>query len=154
MTLNEKIADLAKQALLTDSQFLLDVVSSRHAPRKITVVLDGDQGVTIDDCANVSRRLLPLLEQPGLLEDAFTLEVTTPGLDHPLKHKRQYRKNIGRRIKVQRKDKTIESGKLIDVQEEFIALEEAVKEGKRMTTKETSVPFADIEKATIQVSFK
>ncbi len=155
MFLNEKIANLAQQALLGENQFLLEVViSSKHGPKKVTVILDGDQGVTIDDCATVSRRLLKSLEEQSLMEEGFTLEVTTPGLDHPLKLKRQYVKNIGRALKVQLKDKQVESGKLVEVSEEAIALEQEIKEGKKTELKKTALPFSEIERAIVQVSFK
>ena len=155
MFLNEKIANLAQQALSEENQFLLEViVSSKNGPKKVTVILDGDQGITIEDCAVVSRRLLKLLEEHGLMEEGFTLEITTPGLDHPLKLKRQYVKNIGRGLKVQLKDKSVENGKLVEVNEEAIALEQEIKEGKNTELKKTALPFSEIERAIVQVSFK
>jgi ribosome maturation factor RimP len=154
MVLKEKIANLAQQALLNESQFLVDViVSSKQGPGKVTVILDGDHGITIDDCASLSRKLLTAMEEQGLTEN-FTLEVTTPGLDHPLKLKRQYRKNIGREMKLQLKDKTVERGKLMEVNENEIALEQEIKEGKKKEVKRTALPFTEIEKAIVQVSFK
>ena len=156
MVLNENIANLARKALLGENQFLLDVVvSSKHGPKKVTVILDGDQGITIEDCAAVSRRLLQSLEEDGMLsEEGLTLEVTTPGLDHPLKMKRQYVKNIGRSLKVQLKDKSVENGKLVEVTEEGIGLELDVKVGQKSEKKKTEVPFSEIERAIVQVSFK
>jgi ribosome maturation factor RimP len=129
------------------------IVSSKQGPGKVTVILDGDHGITIDDCASLSRKLLTAMEEQGLTEN-FTLEVTTPGLDHPLKLKRQYRKNIGRAMKVQLKDKTVERGKLMEVNENEIALEQEIKEGKKKEVKRTVLPFTEIEKAIVQVSFK
>ena len=155
MVLNEKIANLAQQALLGENQFLLDViVSSKQGPKKVTVILDGDQGITIEDCASVSRRLLKSLEEQGLMDEGFSMEVTTPGLDHPLKSKRQYIKNIGRGLKVQLKDKSTENGKLIEVNEEAIALEQEIKEGKKTALRKIALPFSEIERAIVQISFK
>ncbi len=155
MILNEKIANLAQQALSGENQFLLDViVSSKNGPKKVTVILDGDQAITIEDCALVSRGLLKLLEEQGVMDEGFTLEVTTPGLEHPLKLKRQYVKNIGRDLKVQLKDKRVENGKLVAVAEETIALEQEIKEGKKKELRKTELPISEIERAIVQISFK
>ena len=155
MILNENIANLATGALSDESQFLVDVVvSSKQGPQKVTVTLDGDKGITIDECAAVSRKLLAILEEQGAVGDNFTLEVTTPGVDHPLKMKRQYVKNIGRTLKVQLKDKSVETGKLVEVNEEVLALERPEKEGKKMELKKIVIPFSEIERAIVQVSFK
>lgn len=155
MILKENIENWARQALLNESQFLVDVVvSSKQGPQKVTVILDGDLGITIDDCATVSRKLLNVLEEQGDIGDNFTLEVTTPGLDHPLKMRRQYVKNIGRVLKVQLTDKTVEQGKLAEVDEETLALEREEKNGKVKELRKIVVPFSEIERAIIQVSFK
>ena len=70
-------------------------------------------GITIDDCANLNRELSKELDEITLsLQDSYLLEVSTPGLDQPLKLKRQYKKNIGRRLKVKLADKAVE-GKLV-----------------------------------------
>lgn len=156
MFLNENIVNLAQKALLDERHFILDVViSAKSGPKKITVVLDGDQGITIEDCAHTSRRLSALLEESGAMEDDnFTLEVTTPGLDSPLKSKRQYVKNVGRGLKVQLKDKSIENGKLVEVSNDAIALEQEIKEGKKKELRKTELPFSEIERAVVQISFK
>jgi ribosome maturation factor RimP len=155
MILKEKIENWARQALLNDSQFLVDVVvSSKQGPQKVTVILDGDHGITIDDCATVSRKLLGVLEEQGEIGDNFTLEVTTPGVDHPLKTKRQYVKNIGRAVKIQLTDKIVEQGKLAAVDEATLVLEREEKKGKVKEVKKIVVPFSEIERAIVQVSFK
>ncbi|HZX73991.1 MAG TPA: ribosome maturation factor RimP, partial [Cyclobacteriaceae bacterium] len=120
--------------------------------KKVVVILDGDTGVTIDDVTNLSRAISAALDEQPLIEDNYTLEVGTPGLDQPLKLKRQYYKNIGRDFKVQTTDKKIVQGKLTEVSEERIVLE--IKEGKKKETKATEIPFNDIEKAIVMVSFK
>ena len=155
MTLQEKITHLAQESLFSESQFLVDVVVSAHkGPVKVTVILDGEPGVTIEDCARVSRQLLDKLEEQGLVEDNFTLEVTTPGLDQPLKLKRQYFKNIGRRLKVHLSDKSIVEGTLREVTEEKIFLGEEAKAGKKKDLKKKEVLFSEIAKAFVQISFK
>ena len=131
MNLNENIENWALQALSDQSQFLVGVVvSSKHGPQKATVTLDGDRAITIDDCAAVSRKLLSILEAHGVVTDDLTLEVTTPGVDHPLKMKRQYVRNIGRNLKVQLNDKTVELGELLEVSEDSVTLGQEQKNGK------------------------
>jgi ribosome maturation factor RimP len=153
MELKKKIENLAQTAISGD-QFLVDVVVSSKPPRKLTVVLDADRGVTIDDCASVSHRLLELLEEQKITEDSFTLEVTTPGIDHPLKMRRQYFKNIGRDLKVKLRDNTVEIGKLVEVNDEAIAIEQVIIEGKKKKIRKTDLRFSEIERAIVQISFK
>jgi ribosome maturation factor RimP len=154
MILKEIVLNLAQEALSDDNQFLVDVVVSGHGPQKITIVLDGDRGITIDDCAAISRHLVSRLEEQTGGRENYSLEVTTPGLDHPLKLTRQYTKNIGREMKVQLKDKTMELGRLVAVNEGSIALEREEKEDKRKVLKIIELPFSEIERALVQVSFK
>ena len=133
---------------------MVEVVASAKNLSKITIVIDGDNGVTIDDCSNLSRALSDRLDELDFGSNHYVLEVTTPGLDHPLKLKRQFQKNIGRGLKVHRKDKTIILGKLVSTTEESVVLNQEVKEGKVMVGKELAIPFNDIEKAFVMVSFK
>ncbi|MBS1680751.1 MAG: ribosome maturation factor RimP [Bacteroidetes bacterium] len=156
MDLKEKITELTTANLADPAHFLVDVIVSKHKPMKFTVILDGDNGITIDDCANVSRAVNNELE--SLVEDSYSLEVSTPGLDHPLKLKRQFEKNKGRKLKVHRKDKSIVLGALQQVEEDKILIEAEVKEtgkaGKKIETKTMEIPFTEIEKAFVTVSFK
>jgi ribosome maturation factor RimP len=154
MDFAENIKQLA-HPLLTEDQFIVSVaVSGIQAPQKVTIALDGDKGVTIDDCASLSRQLLDVLETQGLVGENFTLEVTTPGTDRPLKLNRQYVKNIGRGLKLHLSNKTIVEGKLTEVSSEHITLEQEVGTGKKMEVKKTTLGFPEIEKAFVQISFK
>ena len=152
MDFNEKIKELAEKSLVNPAHFLVDVVVSKHKPWKFTVIVDGDQGITIDDCAALSRALNESLESQT--PDPYTLEVSTPGLDHPLKLIRQYRKNVGRGLKVVKKDKGIANGELKEVTEEKITIAEAIGQGKKTELKNIEIPFVEIEKAFVTVSFK
>lgn len=153
MDLREKITEIAQSKLTDDSQFIVDVVaSSKPGSRKVVVILDGDTGVTIDDVTNLSRAISAELDEQPLIEENYTLEVGTPGLDQPLKMKRQYYKNIGRELKVHTTEKKIVQGALTAVSEERIVLD--IKEGKKKETKSTEIPFSHIEKAIVMVSFK
>lgn len=140
--------------LKSDSHFVVDVVVSlRSNPKKLLVILDGDQGITIDDCAEVSRLLSGRLDETNLIDGAFMLEVSTPGLDQPLKTKRQYLKNVGRKVKVKTKSKTVE-GKLSAVQENNIEVLEQTGSGKKKEERAIEILFDEIEKTFVLVSFK
>ena len=155
MAVNEQhIKLLVDQSLVDEALFLIDlVVNFKSSPIKVTVVLDGDKGVSVDDCALVSRNLAKLLDDEGIIEN-YSLEVTTPGVDQPLKLKRQYFKNVGRFIKVQLKDKRIERGKLVEVADDLIYIEQEVKEGKKKELKKIPIAFQELERVLVEVSFK
>ena len=152
MDLKEKIKELAEKGLVNPAHFLVEVVVSKHKPWKFTVIVDGDQGITIDDCVVLSRALNESLESE--ISDPYTLEVSTPGLDHPLKLKRQYRKNIGRGLKVIRTDKNVVNGELKQTEEEKIVIETTTGQGKKTELKLIEILFTEIEKAFVTVSFK
>lgn len=117
------------------------------------VILDGDMGISIDDCAAMSRELSATLDESNLIEEAFVLEVSTPGLDQPLKTKRQYIKNIGRSVKVKTKEKSVE-GKLTAVREHELELTQHIGSGKKKEEKVVVIPFEEIDKTFVLVSFK
>lgn len=153
MDLGDEIKRIAEQALSQD-QFIVDVViSARKGPKKVIVIADGDRGFSIDDCALLSRHLSKALDDLSLIEDNYLLEVSTPGVDHPLKMKRQYVKNIGRTLKVKLQDRTVE-GKLAQVLDDAIVIEEQAGSGKNREVKTTEINMNNIEKAFVQVSFK
>jgi ribosome maturation factor RimP len=154
MDIKAKLTELAEASLQNPSLFLVEVIASTRVGAKISVIIDGDSGVTIDDCTALSRELSQKLDEIEIEAEHYVLEVSTPGLDHPLKLKRQFHKNKGRGLKVHRKDKSIAQGKLAVVDEERIVLKEEVKEGKMIVEKDIVIPFEDIERAFVMVSFK
>jgi ribosome maturation factor RimP len=155
MEVIEKLKELAQSHLKDPGHFVVDVIMSKHKPYKVTVILDGDHGITIDDCSLLSRALSEDLDNIDLIRDNFTLEVGTPGLDQPLKLKRQYAKNVGRQLKVHRKDKTIVQGQLKKTDNTKVVMEVEVKEkNKKKEFTQLEIPFSEIEKAIVMVSFK
>lgn len=154
MELSDEIRKLAETHLKDKSHFVVEVITNlRQHPKKLLVILDGDKGISIDDCAELSRELSNALDEGNLISDTFVLEVSTPGLDQPLKGKRQYVKNIGRKVKVKLKDKTVE-GKLTAVHEEGIELLQQMGSGKKKEEKIVEIPFEEIDKTFVLVSFK
>lgn len=156
MEIAQKIKELAQSHLSDEAHFIVDVVISKHKPYKVSVFIDGDKGVTIDDCSNLSRALSEDLDNVDLIKDNFTLEVGTPGLDQPLKLKRQYVKNVGRSLRVLRNDKSVLQGRMTEVTEAGIVMdaESKVKGKNKIEINRTEIPFNEIEKAIVQVSFK
>ena len=153
MDRNEKLKELATGLITNGNQFIVDASLSKHRPMKVTVLLDGDKGVNIDDCASLSRMLTEALDKDLLAGEDYTLEVSSPGLDHPLKLKRQYIKNIGRNLKIHLTEKTIVQAKLTGVTESGITVETSEREGKRIELKKNEIPFTEIEKTFVMVSF-
>ena len=150
----DKVRELAQSCLADESLFLVEVIISSRTGSRVLVILDGDKGVTIDACTRVSRALSKLLDETGLIDDNYTLEVTTPGLDHPLKLKRQYYKNVGRGFKIHTKNKELIEGKLAELNDQKIILQQEIKQGKKIEIKTVEIPFENIEKAFVMVSFK
>ena len=152
--IKEKIEELVNSHLKDDSIYLVDVeVAGGRAARKITVLIDSDQGVSIDACAKLSRSLSEDLEQLDLLEGNYSLDVSSPGLDQPLKLKRQYKKNIGRDVKVVMTSGAELKGKLVSVSDEGIKLERKPS-AKLMDTVEDFIDFEKIKYTKILISFK
>ena len=108
---------------------------------------------TIDDCANLNRELSKELDGMPQLQESYFLEVSTPGLDQPLKLKRQYKKNIGRRLNVKLAEKALE-GKLIEVTDDRITLEHETGIGKQRQVVPREIEFSEIDKSFVLVSFK
>ena len=154
MEIAEEIRKIAEEKLVEPSQFIVDViVSSRVGPPKIMIIVDGDNGINIDDCATISRQLSKTLDESPLLTESYMLEVSTPGLDQPLKLKRQYKKNIGRKLRVKFQNKIVE-GKLMEVTEEKITVGQEIGAGKRTEILPIEIQFSEIDKSFVLVSFK
>ena len=149
-----EIRKMAETQLKDEGHFIIDVVTSfKKNPGKVLVTVDGDKGIGIDDCAELSRDLSKALDETNLIPGAFNLEVSTPGLDQPLKSKRQYVKNIGRNVRVRMTDKT-EEGKLTTVSDTGIQLTQTVGSGKKKEEATIEIPFDKIDKTIVLVSFK
>ena len=120
----------------------------------IKVFLDADEGLTIEKCVSLNRRLYKRIEEEGFYpEGDFSLEVSSPGLDEPLKMHRQYRKNIGRRVEVITTGAEVFGGVLKEVGEEGIVLSEERGKARKKEVVEHTIPFANIKTTKIQVVF-
>jgi ribosome maturation factor RimP len=145
------------EGLLPDQDlFLVGVTVSDSAVKpKVTIMADGDQGISIDQCASISRRLAKRIEEQQGEEFSYVLEVTSPGIDYPLTTPRQFQRNVGRKLKLKMADGEEKIGILNEVTENGILLtEESKGKNKKLATEATSIPLADIVKANIVISFK
>jgi ribosome maturation factor RimP len=94
------------------------------------------------------------MEEDNLIEGAHTLEVSSPGVDHPLKFSRQYPQHIGRNLHVLLKDGKEFEGKLLSAEEEKIAVEAKIKvKGKKPFIEEKTFELEEIKEAKIKIVF-
>ncbi|MDN5215743.1 ribosome maturation factor RimP [Fulvivirgaceae bacterium BMA12] len=156
MDIRRELEEIVVSNLDDDTLFLVDIeISANKGPRKIKVLIDGDNGLNIDDCAKISRTVAEAMEQKKLIESAFILEVSSPGLDYPLKFKRQYLKNIGRKLKVLLSNNIEKQGELIKVADHSITVNaEQKSKNRKIDYVETEIYFSDIKKTNVLVSFK
>ncbi|HAT93347.1 MAG TPA: ribosome assembly cofactor RimP [Sphingobacterium sp.] len=133
----------------------LFIVSVKMRPNKILeILLDGHNGVNIDDCAQVSRHVGFHLEEENVVDDAYRLEVSSPGIDANFVNIRQYQKNIGRTVQVKLNDNTKVEGTLLTVDEMKINVLQKIKEkGKKAQEVEKELPFDQIKATKVVISF-
>jgi ribosome maturation factor RimP len=132
MNLSEKLGQIITEKLIENPDvFLVEVnVQLKGGMGKVTVILDGDNGVKIADCSKISRQLGAIIEEDNLIDTAYILEVTSPGIGEPLKLPRQFQANIGRLLKVEQKDGNVVEGTLKVATDQQIVIEPKVEEKK------------------------
>ena len=151
----ENIEKFAADSLPDKDLFILGInVSDSVVKQKVTVIADGDNGISIDQCATISRRLGRRIEEAYGEEVSYTLEVTSPGADQPLLYPRQYKRHVGRKLKVVLQDGTEKTGTLENISDTGITLLEEIKDKKKITTTPVQLNFTDIAKSNIVISFK
>jgi ribosome maturation factor RimP len=156
MKFKENIQKLLADALsLQPDLFLIDLHIDNQS--RVQVVLDGDNGVSLEQCIKVSRHIEHQLDRE--VHD-FSLEVSSAGATHPLQMARQYKKNIGRKLAIHTIDNDNFKATLTQADDDQITLEWKAREpkpigkGKHTVVKQLQVPYNQIEKATVQIQFK
>ena len=154
MQVEKRVEALVEEKIADRPELFL--VSIKMLPNnKLIIHVDGDQGISIQDCAAISRHVGFHLEEENTIEKAYNLEVSSPGVGEPLLLHRQYDKNIGRELSVKLADGSVKEGKLLSVDEKTISIEEKVKEkGKKVQLVETQVEFDNIVETKVLISFK
>ncbi|MBC7913395.1 MAG: ribosome assembly cofactor RimP [Pyrinomonadaceae bacterium] len=154
MNIEQRVIDLVEEKISDRPDlFLVDV--KMHVNGKLIILVDGDNGIAVGDCAAISRHVGFHLEEENVIEQAYNLEVSSPGVDFPLNMKRQYDKNIGRSVAIKLADTKLREGKLLSVSDEGITIEEKIKEkGKKAEDIESFISFTDITETKVLISFK
>ncbi len=154
MTLEQRVTTLVEEKI-ADRPDLFLVEVKMHSNGKLIILMDGDQGLSIKDCAAISRHVGFHLEEENLISQAYNLEVSSPGVDTPLRLLRQYVKNTGRAISLKLKDGNKTEGKLLKAEAECITLLETKKEkGKKAQQIERIIAFEEIMESKVLISFK
>jgi len=149
----QRIERLVDTILSTEPEYFR--VNVRIKPtNNVKVFIDGDNGISIEKCVQFNRRLYKMIEDSGIFPPGeFSLEVSSPGVDEPLKLHRQYSKNINRFVEVLFNDGTKKEGKLVQVAESDIIIEQTSGKGKKASTQQIVIPFNNIKTTTVQIKF-
>lgn len=152
----EIVKKLAEEALTRDDLFLVDVKLT--PANQISVLVESDDVLTIDDCVSISRYIEGNLDRE---EEDFELSVSSPGLSNPMQVPRQYKKNIGRNLEIFLHDNPKKTnGKLLEVSEDSIKIEITEmrkiegKKRKQEVIEEMLINYSDIKSAKVEISFK
>ena len=154
MQVEERVIELIEEKIADRPD--LFIVSVRFLNNGVLeILMDGDQGIAIDDCVQISRHVGFHLEEEDVVDRAYRLEVSSPGLDSALTLNRQYQKNIGRKVAVKLTDGTQKEGVLLAVTSEAIDILEKVKEKRKKAVEvETQLLFPQIKETKVLISFK
>lgn len=154
MSVENRVIELVEDKI-SDRPDLFLVEVKMHSNGKLIILMDGDQGINIQDCVAISRHVGYHLEEENVVEHAYNLEVSSPGIDTPLTLLRQYLKNIGRSISITTIDGSKREGKLLAASDDSIQLEEIKKEkGKKAVKIENTIFLNQIKETKVLISFK
>ncbi len=147
--IREKVLSLAREAAEV-AGVLVDEVEILGHPGNMTVrvIIDSEQGITIDDCERVSRQLEALLDIEDPIEGSYNLEVSSPGLDRPLRRLEDFIRFKGRLARVITRQR-------IDNQTFFVGRIEDVREDGQIVLRlkkgTVSIPYSEISKARLEI---
>jgi len=149
--MKKKIQELADSIA---GQFAVDIVdvelSGSSRKPLIRIFIDKENGVTLDDCGKFSRALSALLDVEDPIPTSYVLEVSSPGLDRPLKVMRDFERSIGKLVRIVTRTKIDEqyvfTGRLTRVEGEHIILS--------FDDKEMEIPFDQISRARLEIELK
>jgi len=147
------IEDLINKFLEKEPGYFLVEIKIKPT-NNVKVFIDGDKGISIEKCVQFNRQLYKIIESNNLFPpENFSLEVSSPGVDKPLKLQRQYIKNTGRNIEILFNDGSVKSGRLVHVSNDDIVIEETTGKGKKTETRQLIIPFSNIKTTTVQIEF-
>lgn len=151
MALTDQITELIEPAVSAQGFFLEEVqLVSPGKHRIITCIVDGEVALNLDQVTSVSRVISELLDESPIMGDtAFTLEVTSPGIDRPLTKPRHFAKNQDRLLKVTKSDGEVVTGRILSNTDNAVTLTVEVKKD----TAEVVIAYADIKRAVVEIEF-
>lgn len=153
MNIVEQIKEWSAE-VLDPSVFVVDV-EFKPGGGKMLVLIDSDGPLTIEQCRSLNRHLSNKLDETDYGDTPYILEVSSPGVDRPLKLGRQYGKHVGRELKVKLKAQTELLGKLLSLDETGMTL--LLKDKKKVYQAkepiEKRITFDEIEETYVMVSF-
>ncbi|MCF8369502.1 MAG: ribosome assembly cofactor RimP [Bacteroidales bacterium] len=142
-----KLEILVSNSLKGSTKFVVDIhVSPTNV---VDIIVDSDEGISIGECVKISRLIESNFDRD--LED-YELRVLSPGLDQPFKLLRQYKKYLGKPVRVKTRDNELLKGVLIEVEEDYIELE--VKKKKKEAAEKMKIFFNNIDQAKPEILFK
>jgi len=152
--LNTVLETFIQQQLLETDLFLVRLAISADQ-KIIRILVDGDEGINIDQCTQLSRATGNYLEENDLIQHAYTLEVSSPGVSEPLAFSRQYQKHLGRTLCVILPSNEKIKGELKQVDENGFVVEITTKEkGKKAVVADRKFLFQETKEVKVEVSFK
>jgi len=158
--LKETITEYAKDVCEIEGVELIDIeISPGRKGLILRIFIDKDGGVTIKDCEKFSRTLEGILDVEDPIKSSYILEVSSPGIDRPLREKKDFLKNIGRNVKITTKEKisgrTFFIGEVVDAGDDWVRIEVHEPKIKGIKKKEKTellfIPFSKILKAQVYV---
>ncbi|HLW49960.1 MAG TPA: hypothetical protein VKZ78_03240 [Sphingobacteriaceae bacterium] len=161
MQVEERVKELVLEKI-ADREDLFLVSIRMHTNGRLEILVDGDEGVSIQDCAGISRHVGFHLEEEGIITQAYNLEVSSPGVETPLTQMRQYRKNIGRVVEItldHEGKNLVREGKLLEVTDSGMTLEAVISnknlpKGRKPAVEILEIPFDSIITTKVLISFK
>ncbi|MCS6991102.1 MAG: ribosome maturation factor [Chitinophagales bacterium] len=150
MNEEQRIRAIVNELLDQTDAYLVDL---KIRTGKVQVFVDRDPYITLEDCARINRMLVRRLDEELAFTDRYALEVSSPGLDQPLKVLRQYRKNIGRIVEVITVTGEKKRGLLLYVDEEKLVIEETELVNKQKTIRHSALPFLHIKSTNVVIEF-
>jgi len=155
MNLVEELEETINEELQNSSYFL--VASAVNGDGSlIRFMLDGDEGIPIEECSRISRLLSRKIDEEELGDKPFRMEVSSPGVDLPLTNPRQFTKHIGRKVNVLTVSDEEFKGNLLSSNLEMIEVNKYLetKKGKPIKTEKITMEMADIKEIKVLISFK
>jgi ribosome maturation factor RimP len=152
MDILAKIIEIYNEVTTDTDCFLVEALDKGN--QKYQLLVDADTNFGINEAVRINRKMRKLIEENGVLpEGEYELEVSSPGIDAPLKLQRQYLKNIGRLVEVAfvDKEKKAITGRLTAWQDDNLEL--SIEDKKKKTSTTQQIAVADIKTTTVQIEF-